>query len=82
MAFKWFKVAANKGNSKAQFALSRCYARGFGTKKDINQSMYYLKKAAEQNEPNALTILGHCYIMGYNVCKDVNKGVILLKEAM
>ena len=29
-AFKWFELAANQGNAKAQYYLGECYLKGFG----------------------------------------------------
>lgn len=81
-AVKWFGVAANGGEAKAQFYLSKCYMEGKGCECDVEQSMYWLQKAAAQNEPLALTAYGYYCISGTYVEKDIAKGLELLKRAI
>lgn len=44
----WFKNAANKGLSLAQFNLGNCYYHGYGMKKDRKLAYYWYKRADKQ----------------------------------
>ena len=53
-AFKWFKKAAELGNSNAMGMLGVMYYYGMGTLKDPQQAKYWIKKAYEAgNNENA-----------------------------
>lgn len=47
-AVKWFRNAANQGDTKAWTLLSSMYGEGYGLPQDSDESMNLLRKAAEQ----------------------------------
>lgn len=52
-AFRQWLPLAEAGDSKAQFNIGRCYARGDGIEQDKYLSEEWLLKAAVQNEPRS-----------------------------
>ena len=52
-AVSWFRKAADKGHSGAQYLLGVCYENGLGVKRDVKQAEYWYRKAAEQDDPAA-----------------------------
>jgi len=53
--FKWFRKAAEQGDSRAQLYLGLCYSNGTGVEKDYAEAVNWVRKAAEQGNasPNA-----------------------------
>lgn len=52
-AVKWFRNAANQGDTKAGTLLAQMYGEGLGVPKDFDESSKLLLKAAEQGEVTA-----------------------------
>ncbi len=55
------KREAEKGNKDAQMVLARCYVRGLGVKKNINDAVAWFKSAADQGKTDAMLALGLWY---------------------
>ena len=51
------KREAEKGNKDAQMVLARCFVRGLGVKKNINDAVVWFKRAAEGGNKSAQFIL-------------------------
>lgn len=79
--FKLFEAAAAKGSPLGQIGLSRCYARGIGTKADMRESWKYLDLAAKTEHPEAWKQMGYMYIGGYGVVRDLERGRELTAKA-
>lgn len=61
-AVKWFRKAADLGNDDAMWNLGRCYEKGEGVEKNIDQAVYWYKKGAAKNDyycKEALKRLGY-----------------------
>ncbi|WP_268808418.1 tetratricopeptide repeat protein [Oceanospirillum multiglobuliferum] len=56
-AFRWFKKAAEQGNTKAQYNLGLMYRSGLGVEQDMVKAVMWFKKAAEQELVQAKNIL-------------------------
>lgn len=56
-AAKWYKNAAQKGNSTAQFNLAICYLKGEGTHKNISSAQHWLQKASKEGHKGAQDLL-------------------------
>ncbi|MBR2147467.1 MAG: SEL1-like repeat protein [Muribaculaceae bacterium] len=69
-AFRWFKIAADKGNSKAQYYTGKCYFNGWGVDKDKTEAVRWYRMAAEQGESEAQFRLGDCYSLGWGVVEN------------
>ena len=56
-AFKWYKMAAQQDNPKAQYALGAMYEEGRGTDKDLEEAIMWYKKAEKQGVIDASVAL-------------------------
>ncbi|MBE6536673.1 MAG: sel1 repeat family protein [Ruminococcaceae bacterium] len=63
-AFRAAAIATAMGEIKAATLLARCYAFGFGTKKDRPSAFFWYKHAAEGGDTDAFLYLGLCYSRG------------------
>ncbi|NXU76479.1 DELE protein, partial [Oreotrochilus melanogaster] len=52
-AYSCFKLAADRGYSKAQFNVALCYEHGRGTEKDLEKAGFYYQQAASSSHPMA-----------------------------
>jgi len=63
-AIEWYKNAANRGNSAAQYRLGVIYQDGLGIEANINTAIEWYFNAAKQNHPKAIYELGNIYAHG------------------
>ena len=56
-AFKEFKIAAERGDARAQYSLAVMYNDGIGVRKNPAEAMLWFRKAAAQGHPMAKEIL-------------------------
>jgi TPR repeat protein len=56
---KWYRVAAEAGDAKAQYGLSRVYDKGRSTEKDTEECVKWLRLSAAQGYVPAQTDLWH-----------------------
>ena len=54
LSFKWLKEAADLGESEAMFYVGVYYYSGYGTKKDLEKSLYYLNLAIDNGNDAAV----------------------------
>lgn len=57
-AFRWFSLAAEQGNLKAQTGLGICYLNGWGTEPDVKKGRKLLAQAAERGDEDAIATCG------------------------
>ncbi|MBZ3886277.1 Protein sel-1-like protein 2, partial [Sciurus carolinensis] len=69
-AFKYFSMAANKGNAIGLHGLGLLYFYGKGVPVNYAEALKYFQKAAEKGWPNAQFQLGFMYYSGSGVWKD------------
>ena len=69
-AVKWWRLAADRGNSRAQYNLGSCYAKGEGVAKDHKEAVKWWRLAAEQGDPYAQYNLGFSYHEGIGVLQS------------
>ncbi|XP_066092745.1 protein sel-1 homolog 2 isoform X2 [Saccopteryx bilineata] len=69
-AFKYFSMAANKGNAIGLHGLGLLYFYGKGVPVNYTEALKYFQKAAEKGWPNAQFQLGFMYYSGSGVWKD------------
>ena len=74
-AVKWYRKAAEQGNTNAQNNLGVCYETGQGVTKNLKEAIRWYMKAAEQGNMNAQNNLGLCYKSGQGVTKDLKEAV-------
>jgi len=83
LAFKYYKIAADKGLHRAQFNLGLLYDEGVGTPVDVEKSMHYFQLAVNQGYINALCHLADLHRNGYKniIPKDINTSIKYCKQA-
>lgn len=52
-AARWWRMAAEQGDVRAQHNLGCCYENGWGVSKDVTEAVRWLKKSAEQGDKMA-----------------------------
>ena len=79
----WFKLAAEQGNSEAQFLLAMIFRRDFGggPLSDVTTSNRWLQTAAACDYPDANHWLGVALIKGQGLKKDKPRGIRLILRA-
>ena len=80
-AVRWYRKAAEQGNTPAQMQLGMAYINGKGIAKDAAEGVRWLRKAAEQGNALAQLALGGTYINGEGIAKDAAEGVRWLRKA-
>ena len=64
---KWYRMAADQGDAKAQSNLGRCYAYGKGVEQNFVEAAKWARKAADQGDAKAQSNLGWYYVNGKGV---------------
>lgn len=80
-AVRAFRIAAEKGNAKAQFLLGACYYNGKGVERDVDEAVRWTRKAAEQGHVEAQCSLGCTYADGNGVDKDMAEAARWFRKA-
>jgi TPR repeat protein len=69
-AVRWYRMAAEQGEAKAQFNLGVMYAKGQGVPQDFKEAMQWYYLAAMQGDADAQHNLGVMYAKGEGVPQD------------
>ncbi|XP_053430269.1 protein sel-1 homolog 2 isoform X1 [Nycticebus coucang] len=69
-AFKYFSMAANKGNAIGLHGLGLLYFYGKGVPVNYAEALKYFQKAADKGWPNAQFQLGFMYYSGSGIWRD------------
>ena len=69
-AMKWYRLAAEQGDSSAQSNLGDMYSLGMGVPEDYKTAMKWYRLAAEQGDSSAQYLLGSMYAEGMGVIQD------------
>lgn len=80
-AIKYYELASQQENSKAQYELGIIYYMGFAGNVNYVKSKFYFELAAKQNNVDAETALGMLYYKGLGVEKDYMKAVEMFEKA-
>lgn len=70
LAFKYYRQAAELGDSNAQCNLAVLYREGHGVKRDDTKAVYWCRKAAKNGDDKAQYNLGLTYLDGDGVQQD------------
>ncbi len=65
-AVYWYRQAAERGNSDAQYNLGLAYARGIGVKKNVAEAIHWWRAASLQGNSDSQYNLGILYATGAN----------------
>jgi TPR repeat protein len=80
-ALKWYLLAAEQGDAKAQFASGVCYEIGQGTEKNPDLAFKMYKSAARQANVKSMVALGLCYQKGIGCTADTSMAFECYQEA-
>jgi TPR repeat protein len=80
-AFKWFLLAAEKGDAQAQFNVALNYQFGKAVSKDPEAAILYYTLAADQGYSEGQLNLGLMYLNGDECTKDIEKGFELIEKS-
>ena len=69
-ALRIFRLAAEQGDSKAQYNLGMMYMEGHGVPQDFRKAIKWYRKSAEQGNVLAQSNLGLMYVTGRGVPQD------------
>lgn len=69
-AVYWYRLAAERGHSKAQCYLGICLKEGWGVTQDFKQAAYWFEKSASQGDSHAQASIGILYYTGNGVERD------------
>ncbi len=80
-AFPEMLNIARIGNTNAQEAVALMLFNGWGTSKNIKESVRWFKRAAKKLKPLSLYYLGNIYFQGQGVKKDIIEAAMWLNLA-
>ncbi len=80
-ALKVFKLAAEMGDSDAQFSVGIYLRDGVGTKTDAKGAIRWFQASADQGNSTGIYCLGLSYFEGNGVRRDLRKATALFEEA-
>ena len=80
-AVRWYRKAAELGNTDAQFNLGLMYTKGQGVVQDDMEAARWYRKAAEQGNASAQVNLGWVYENGRGVAKSDVEAVRWYRKA-
>jgi uncharacterized protein len=74
-ALKWYRLAADQGAAKAQYALGFMYQFGDGVPRNYAEALKWFRLAADQGEAAAQANLGGMYQFGQGVPQSYAEAV-------
>lgn len=80
-AFKWFRMAAEKGLASAQYNLGSLYFYGTGVPKDYEEARRWYRNAADQGYIPAQYFLGWMYGNGKGVAESYKESTQWFRKA-
>jgi len=80
-AFKYYTLAAERGNTEAMCNLGYYYSEGQGVEKDLKGSFEWYRKSAVAGYLHSIRDVGVCYYYGLGVTTDYKEAVMWLKKA-
>ena len=80
-AIKWFLIAAEQGNAKAQNDLGFCYDKGEGVSQNYEEAARWYRKAAEQGQVYAQYNLALAYENGEGVSQNYEEAARWYRKA-
>lgn len=72
--FEQYQARAAQGDAEAMYHLSRAYAASYGTERNIEESMRWLRQSAELGYAVAQETLGYFLLMGENTGRNPEEG--------
>jgi TPR repeat protein len=69
-AARWYRKAADQGNTNGELLLGMLYSGGQGVSRDLSEAIRWKRMAADQGLPLAQQELGYLYSVGQGVPRD------------
>lgn len=80
-ARSYFELAADKGDSEAEYLVGRFYASGLGVAADQKKAVEWFKRSAANGNPTGAYELGMCCKNGIGTAKNPARGMNLIRAA-
>jgi len=80
-AGRWFRKAAEAGNSTGMVLLGDMYSAGEGLPRNYTEAARWFQQAAEAGDRNGMENLAHMYYNGHGVPKDASRAVTWYSKA-
>lgn len=80
-ATEFFRIAAQEGNSEAQFCLGRAYYFGMGVEQNFQEAVKWFRLAADQGNPQGQFHLSICYLNGEGIEESFDEALQLWFKA-
>jgi uncharacterized protein len=80
-AVKWFRLAADQRDARAQYRLGQCFAYSWGVERNYDEAVKWLRLAAAQNLPEAQYELSRRYASGDGVIQNTIEALKYLRQA-
>ena len=80
-ALKYYKIAAEQGDVRAEGALGYCYGEGFGIEKNQVKAFEYYKSSADKGENVSMYNVGYCYEQGLTVNRSFTEAIKWYKKS-
>ena len=74
-AMRWYRLAADQGNSEAQNDVGFFYLSGLGVSQDYPEGLRWLHKAADQGNEVAQVSIGMAYLNGLGVPQNHTEAI-------
>jgi len=74
-ALKWYRMAAEKGNTSAMYNLGDAYLKGEGVTKNLEEAVKWYRMAADKGDDAAMYSLGYAYANGEGVTKNYQEAI-------
>ena len=80
-AVKWYRLAADQGNTHSMTSLGALYAEGTAVTQDYREAVRWYRKAADQGDAAGQELLARCYRDGHGVPQDNGEAAIWYRKA-
>lgn len=80
-ALKWFHMAADQGDARAQYYLGKMYAYAQGVVQNYTEAVNWYQKAADQGNAKAQFELGFMYYSGCGVTHSFSEALKWYRKA-
>ena len=74
-AYKWYQLAADRGEKFAQSNLAACYQAGRAVVQSNDEAFKYYRMSALQKHSNGEYGMGSCYVNGWGVGKSEEEAI-------
>jgi TPR repeat protein len=81
LALRYYRWAAEAGNSQAPYFIGAAHYYGRGTRKNRRQAVAWFQEAKRRGNPAGLYMYAQCLMDGVGIKKDAKRGERLMRRA-